>query len=128
MKGRDSKRLQDMDTLVKAVNLALADSEITLTSTTGCSSCTSGSGTTALSGAGYVKFTIPTGKTGLSKFIPALPTDPLNTAANVYTYASDGVNFELDAVLEHTDNAGKMTTDGGNSNTVYEMGTSLTIL
>lgn len=127
-KGRDSKRLQDVDTLVKAINLALADGEITLTDTTNCNTCTSAAGTTAVTGAGYVPFTIPTGKTGLSKFIPTLPLDPLNTAPNIYSYGSDGTNFEVDAVLEHTDNAGKMTTDGGNSNTTYELGTSLTIL
>ncbi len=123
-KGRDSKRLQDMDTLVKAINLALADSEILLAA----GSEDSLAGTTDLDGTGYVNFTVPTGKTGLSKFIPTLPTDPLNTGLNVYTYASDGTNFEMNAVLEHLDNASKASTDGGNAAGVYELGTGLTIL
>lgn len=128
MKGRDSKRLQDIDTLVKAINLSLADSEILLTATTNCNTCTSASGTTSVAGTGWVPFTIVATKTGLAKFVAALPTDPLNTNTNIYTYASDGTNFEVDAVLEHPDNATKLTTDGGNSATAYEVGTSLTLI
>lgn len=126
-KGRDSQRLQDVDTLVKAIDLALADSEVTLSDTSSCGNCTS-TGSTAVDGTGYVPFTIPTGKTGLSKFIPALPTDPLNTDPNIYTYSSDGTSFEITTVLEHTDNAGKMTTDGGNQDGAYEKGSSLTLI
>ncbi len=124
-KGRDSKRLQDIDTLVKAINLALADSELLLAATVAPGVST---GSLVVTGAGWVSYTPIVGKTGLGKFISTLPVDPLNTGANVYTYSSDGVNFELNAVLEHADNAAKMQTDGGNSATVYEMGTSLTIL
>jgi prepilin-type N-terminal cleavage/methylation domain-containing protein len=127
MKSRDSKRLQDVDTLTKAINLALADGEILLTDTTGCATCTS-AGSLAVTGSGYVPFTIPTGKTGLSKFVGTLPTDPLNTGANVYSYGSNATNFEVDAVLESPDNTAKMTTDGGNSATKWEAGTSLTVL
>ena len=126
-KGRDSKRLQDIDTLVQAINLALADGEILITDTTGCANCTS-TGDTAVDGTGYVPFTIPLNKTGLSKFIAALPTDPLNTAPNIYTYSSDATNFEVNAVLEHADNLAKMTTDGGNNAAIYEKGTTLTLI
>ena len=126
-KSRDSKRLQDMDTLVKAINLALADGEILLTDTTACGNCTS-TGATVVDGTGWVPFTIVPLKTGLSKFIATLPTDPLNLAPSVYTYGSDGTNFELNAVMEHLDNASKMTTDGGNNVAAYEIGSSLTIL
>lgn len=126
-KSRDAKRLQDVDTIVKAVNLALADGEITLTDTSACANCTS-TGSAAVDGTGYIPFAIVTGKTGLSKFVPTLPADPLNAAPNIYTYGSDGTNFEVNAVLEHTDNTSKMSTDGGNAVGVYEAGTSLTVL
>src|SRR3990167_3879845 len=67
-KSRDAARLQDVDNLHKALSLALADNEVTLSSTSGCTTCTSSTGTQAVNGsAGWVKFTIPTGKTGLSK-------------------------------------------------------------
>lgn len=133
MKARDSQRLQDMDTVHKAIGLALADNEITLTDTTGCATCTSASGTQAVDGTnGWIKFTINTGKTGLSKYLATLPVDPTNDATLatplVYTYASDGNSYELDVVLESTDNSTKMSTDGGNDANVFEVGTSLTII
>ena len=128
-KARDSQRLQDMDTLNKAMGLALADGEITLSATGTCATCTSLSGTQAVDGAnGYVKFTIPTGKTGLSKFLATLPVDPTNTATNVYTFGSTTTGYEFNAVMESLDNATKMSTDGGDAAGVFEVGTVLTIL
>ena len=128
-KGRDSTRLQDVDALNKAISLALADGEMTLTATGTCATCTSGSGTQALDGTnGWVKFTIPTGKVGLSKYVAALPTDPLNTGVNVYTYGATVAAYEINAVLESVDNTALMSTDGGNGAAIYEVGTSLTVL
>jgi prepilin-type N-terminal cleavage/methylation domain-containing protein len=129
-KSRDAKRLEDIGTLVKAMNLGLADSEITLTATGTCGTCTSLAGEQGVSGTGndWVKFGIPSGKTGLGKFVPALPIDPLNTGSNVYTFASTTSGFEFNAVLEHADNQAKMTTDGGDNTGAYEAGTSLTII
>lgn len=128
-KSRDSARLQDVDNLNKAISLALADGEVILSSTTGCATCTSLSGTQAVDGTnGYIKFTVPTGKTGLSKYLATLPRDPTNTATQVYTFASDGTSFELNTVLENTDNASKMSTDGGNNANAFELGTSLTLI
>jgi len=125
-KSRDAKRLQDMDTLVKAISLALADGEITLEATTGAQD--SASGDWDADGAGYVSFAIPTGKTGLSKYISTLPRDPLNTAPNIYYFASTATDYELNAVLEHTDNLTKMTTDGGNDAARFEQGSALTVI
>ncbi len=128
-KARDTQRLQDIDNVNKALGLALADTEITLAATGTCATCTSATGTQATDGsAGWVKFTIPTGKTGLVKYIPTLPADPTNTAANVYTFASTVAAYELNTVLESTDNAAKMSTDGGDDAAVFEVGTSLVIL
>ncbi len=127
-KSRDATRLQDLENVHKALSLALADGEIALTATGTCASCTSLSGTQAVDGTGWVKFSIPTGKTGLAKYIPALPADPTNTATNVYTYGATTTGYELNAVLESPDNAAKMSTDGGNAAGTWEIGTSLTIL
>lgn len=131
-KGRDSKRLQDVETLVKAMSLALAEEEIVLTDQSTCVDCNSIDDDAGTGGTGYVKFTVPAGKTGLSRYVATLPTDPLNsTVATVvysYVYGSDGTDFEINAIMEHTDNAAKMSTDGGNAAGVYEMGTSLSIL
>jgi len=135
-KGRDARRLDDFDNLMKAINLALAEGEIALADTTGCGNCNSNAGTRVVDGTGYVRFTIPAGKTGLTKYVPTLPEDPVNATVPIagvdtnvwYTFASDGTNFELNAVLESTDYAEKMQNDGGNAPAVYEVGTSLTLL
>lgn len=135
-KGRDARRLDDLDTLMKAINLALADGEISITDTTGCATCDSNAGTRVTDGTGYVPFTIPAGKTGLSKFIATLPEDPVNDTQEIggvdvdlwYTYASDGTNFELNAILESPDYAAKMQDDGGGQAGIYEVGTSLSLI
>ena len=75
-----------------------------------------------------VGLSIPAGKTGLAKYLPALPIDPLNSGANVYTFGGILTGYEINTVLESPDNAAKMSTDGGNAAAVWEIGTSLTIL
>ena len=127
-KSRDATRLQDVENIHKAMSLALADSEITLTATGTCGTCDSLSGTQAVDGTGWVKFTIPVGKTGLAKYLPAIPIDPLNSGVNVYTFGGTLTGYEINTVLESPDNTAKMSTDGGNAAAVWEIGTSLTIL
>ncbi len=125
-KARDTTRLNDMDTINKSLGLALAEQEVILSAATADSSA--GASTQAVDGTGWVQFTIPTGKTGLSKYVSTLPVDPTNTGANIYTFSSDGTNYELNAVLEHADNATKMSSDGGDNVAVYELGTTLVLL
>jgi len=128
-KGRDSKRMQELNTLAKAINLALAEDEITLTANgASCTTCSSNTGTQVSTGSGYVKFVIPVGKTGLSKYLSTLPIDPVNSGNYVYRFGSTTSDFELNAVFEHPDNVNLMSTDGGNASAVYEIGTSLSIL
>ena len=122
-KGRDAKRLDDLDTLNKALSLALVDGEIALTAVSAPAGGQAVDCTT-----GWVRCTIPTGKTGLSKFIALLPLDPLNTTPNVYSYGGTTTAYEFNAVLESPDNTAKMSADGGNNVSAYEVGTSLSIL
>lgn len=129
-KSRDSARLSDLDSIHKAMSLALADSEITLTDTSACTDCNSVDGSQAVDGTGWIQFTIPAGKTGLVKYLPILPRDPTNDQALTlqYSYGSDASAYELNAVLESVDNASKMSTDGGDNANAYELGTAYTIL
>jgi len=127
-KSRDSKRLSDMDTLNKAITLALAEGEVQLNGTVASPATGNSGGTTtqAVNGTGWFVYTIPTtvpAKTGLGKYLATLPKDPTNTGAFVYTFASDGTNYELNTVLESPDNTAKMGTDGGDDVAVYELGT-----
>ncbi len=105
-KSRDAKRLKDVEALYSAISLALSDSEINLLDTStacGDTGCTQEDGGYVVDGSGYVRYTL-TGATGLAKFIPTLPRDPLSDATHTYIYSSDGVNFEINATLEHADN------------------------
>ncbi|HNS71344.1 MAG TPA: prepilin-type N-terminal cleavage/methylation domain-containing protein [bacterium] len=123
-KSRDSKRLQDLDSLNKALTIAIVEGEMLLADATGDSS-----GSQAVNGTGYVSYTVPVGKTGLSRYISTLPIDPLNTAPNLYYYASSVAgNYELNTILEHPDNLVKMQVDGGNDPARFEVGTALTLM
>ncbi len=122
-KSRDATRLNDLDSLRNGITLAIAEGEITLGV---AGPITSSSAAQSVNGTdGWVRFTIPAGKTGLSRYIPALPIDP---STGVYTFQSTATDFELNAVLEHPDNLIKMTADGGNDPARYEVGTSLILI
>ncbi len=122
-KGRDSTRLSDMDTVRKAIDLAVADGA-TLTTTTSAGDSTTG--TRVTTGTGWVSVAV-------SKYLATLPIDPKNnvsfadaagnTVTGKYLYFSDGSGYELNCYLESTDNVTKYTTDGGNGTTIYEVGT-----
>jgi prepilin-type N-terminal cleavage/methylation domain-containing protein len=135
-KSRDTTRLNDMDALRSAINIALTEGEIRLVDMAD-TTATSANGVQAVDGTtGYVRFEIPTDKTGLIRYIPALPLDPTNDANLVYSYESTLDAYELNCVLEYPDNAAKMANDGGNNNPdpatglggAYEVGTDLTLI
>ncbi|HOD01681.1 MAG TPA: prepilin-type N-terminal cleavage/methylation domain-containing protein [bacterium] len=124
-KGRDSTRLSDMDTLRTAINMAMAEGEITLKAMG--SAKNSGSGTQVADCSGYVECN-KIGTSGLAKYIPVLPKDPINSGSYVYTFISTADDYELNAMLESTSNKGKVENDGGNSLTKFEVGTKLDLL
>lgn len=141
--ARDSQRLQDL----ASVNSALA---LYLTSTSspafsGDTNITQASGlcdeeagtfttnaTTTVTGSGWVpvNFGSLTGGSPLS----ALPMDPTNSGDYAYCYADNtSEQWELSANLESTKFSANGTddkegNDGGDSTTIYEIGTLLTII
>ncbi|MCL5784215.1 MAG: prepilin-type N-terminal cleavage/methylation domain-containing protein [Patescibacteria group bacterium] len=129
-KGRDSTRMSDLDNLQKAIIVALSNS--TDTAATLCHNsavpCTDSSlslGARNNDSTGWVKVDF-TGQLTLS--ISTLPVDPINNPTYHYTYYSDGVSFELNAVLESSKQRFTMAQDGGDNNNVYEVGTDLALL
>jgi len=129
-KGRDSTRFSDMDTMRKAIDLAVADgATLTTTATPGDSSAVGA--TQAADGTGWLSFDV-------SAYLAALPLDPRNgdtftdalgvSRTGKYLYFSDGSGYELNCYLESAANANKYGTDGGNEAGVYEVGTDLTLL
>ncbi len=122
-KGRDSTRLSDMDSLRKAIDLAIADGgNLAVTVTVGDSTV----GTRAVNGTGWMNVNV-------AQYLSTLPIDPRNgatfadaaggTVIGKYLYFSDGSGYELNTYLESSSNAGKYTTDGGDNAAMYEIGT-----
>jgi prepilin-type N-terminal cleavage/methylation domain-containing protein len=137
-KARDSQRLADMDSLRSAISLYLATASAPTITALGPWSqgpsanknCWSLHIVTcaekdnyAVDGTGWVGIKLSDTPGGSPLAI--LPRDPSNTLAYHYAYGAESTNktFELNAVLESPDNAPKMQNDGGDSLTVYEIGT-----
>lgn len=131
-KSRDSKRLSDLATIRKALDLALANGRTltasTCTATVPCSS----TGLRGVDGSGWVNVV-------LSDYLSTLPIDPkaadssFTDAAGAsvtpeYQFANDGSTYELRGHLESTANASFYTTDGGDDAGWQEVGTKLTLL
>lgn len=129
--SRDSRRVQDLQSVKQAIDLALTDGQITLngdlsTLATG-NSVTNGTAITADGSGGWVRVSTVAGQTGLGKYIPVLPNDPQGSNApggSGYEFVSNGEYYELKATFESE----KYTTeqaaqDGGNEAGKYEVGT-----
>lgn len=132
-KGRDSTRLNDMDAVRKAIDIAIADgAQLSTVNCTAAVPCSSATGTRAVSGSGWVNVDV-------SKYLATLPVDPKNTDGSFtdaagstvtaeYQFGNDGSVYELRTHLESSANASKYTDDGGDDAGWYEVGTSLTLL
>ena len=143
--ARDSNRVSDLSTMNSALGVYYADVSSPTTSQTGMiTNCYAGgvmptancgftltytiASTTsrAVNGTGW----LPIPFTGISSGAPIgnLPADPVNGSTNVYRFvASSTFTYELNADMESTKQTaatGVETTDGGNSATLYEVGTA----
>lgn len=137
-KSRDSRRLSDLGQVRKAIDLTLAQTSPTVnlvsTSCNVTTPCVStGSGKQAVDATGWVNLNI-------SGYISSLPVDPRNADGTMvdatgtsgvsaqYQFANNGTAYEIRGHLESSQNAGMYTSDGGNNNDWYEIGTDLSIL
>lgn len=145
-RSRDSRRLSDLGTVRRALDLALVDgASLKGTSTSHYTK------TTAVSGALDASSLDNLVGVDISKYLATIPQDPQYKAvaetikvtagvcgttstttqarsAMVYTFTSDGDTYELNAYLESDDNCAATGEDGGNDATKHEIGTSLTLM
>jgi prepilin-type N-terminal cleavage/methylation domain-containing protein len=133
--ARDSQRMSDLDSVKSAISIYLATATSTPTLTAGpfaqgtTATCLSLSGTCTardnytVSGSGWVGVDLTAASAGSP--LSTLPRDPSNNATYHYAYAGNDTykTFELNAVLESVRYSPKMATDGGPTDTVYEIGT-----
>lgn len=124
--ARDARRMNDMLSVQTAIIDSMAVQGISLSDTSGCADCTSNTGTDAIDGTGWVKFNNLSGR-GLIDVISVLPVDPLNEDEFIYSYYSDGIDFELNMIFESDRYQDNATKDGGNDDAVYERGFNLTL-
>ncbi|MDP3052838.1 MAG: type II secretion system protein [bacterium] len=140
--ARDSQRISDLSNVKSAIGLYLATADspsMVASSTCTVAVCASGvaclvggaapgriTASTAVDGTGWVVVNL--GGTSGGSSLGALPLDPSQTAA--FSYAYSGVTtstFKLCGVLESTKYIPLMTSDGGRSDTAYEVGTNLAL-
>lgn len=142
-KGRDSKRMSELNELNKAIAASMANSTaftLTVKNDNSCSPDANARLATGVAGS-YLEYT-STPASSLQTFMPGLPADPRNgdvavTGTNYCYYfgANATGQWEINALIESADNAKYATGDGGSSQTCttvpsatcrFEVGTNLT--
>lgn len=130
-KSRNTRRLSDMESLKKAIDLAILDATVSGTSTpfaanASNNSCNVSPTRQSSTGNGWIPYDPLV--MNLQKHVPALPLDPQNATTQCYYFfaAADGIAYELNVPLENVADAiGTMSTDGGDDVDRYEVGTNI---
>ena len=125
-KSRDEKRLSDLQTLDRVIAEYQIDNGVypDLVDTTRTSTSLPSGALGPLqniSGNGWII-------ADMSIYDTTLPIDPINNATYFYSYRHTTSGYELNAVLETLSKYSLNTSDGGNDDTVYEIGNDLSIL
>lgn len=127
-RSRDATRLADFEGIQKALNVVMQESEgVTDVLCNGTAPCSGVShvGSRAADGTGWIPVNFGSQTTVQ---VPTLPIDPSNNTSFHYSYYSDGLTYELNAVLESEQQGVKMTEDGGDDPVVFESGTNLELI
>lgn len=132
-RGRDAARLTDLANLQQAITIAVQEASVAAVAYVACASdtdvtCTGNSvdGTRLTNGTGWVRINFA-GQSSVT--VPTLPIDPTNTTGATgfhYTYCGSTNSWRILARLESEQQIGKMSADGGPSNSHYEVGSNLT--
>lgn len=132
-RGDDAMRLADLAILQQAINSvsneasASGKTPLCMGQSTPCSgtSNSNDSDSRKSNGSGWVKVDLTSQK---SVGVPILPLDPVNNDKYHYSFNSDGSGWEINVLLDSNFYKAKMSTDGGNNDNLYEVGTNLTLL
>lgn len=129
--SRDTTRISDLGSMVNAISIAVQESSDTPVKTyckppedTNLPCTGTSTGSRAVDGTGWVKVDFTKQK---NVTIATLPIDPVNTGENVYTYKANGDGYKFTTKLESNKQKDKMKSDGGPDDTLYEVGTNLTL-
>lgn len=140
-RSRDAARLTDLSNLQQAINVAVqeatnAGQNILCNGANPPCASNSVNGSRNNNGSGWVRVNLSA--SGGSVSVPTLPIDPTNTntgAGNGYHYLycagtppSGSEGWEIVGRLESQAQTGKMKTDGGTDDNLYETGSNLGLL
>lgn len=122
-KARDERRLSDLSTIERVITEYMLDNK-----------AYPGTADTI-----YTSTSLPLGHSGdlssasngwfpvdVSNYASHINIDPVNDTSYFYIYRHNSLDFELNAVLENL--LDEATSDNGDDNQVYEVGSDLTIL
>ncbi|MCX7589437.1 MAG: type II secretion system GspH family protein [Patescibacteria group bacterium] len=142
--GRDSTRVSDLSNINSALSYYLSDVNTTTwpidrcyTHVTGLSTCSNRFSSTSLlavvtssqavNGTGWLPINLNLMSVGAP--IPRYPVDPTNNTTYYYAFRPSTTYgfFEVNAILESSKYLPQAQSDGGNSTSVFEMGTDLTL-
>jgi prepilin-type N-terminal cleavage/methylation domain-containing protein len=141
--GRDSTRVSDLANINSALSLYLADvNSPSMGSNNNCYAAITFTCTTRFSASGTAIVTssqvvngngwIPVNLTAISSGspLPRYPVDPINSGNYFYAYrpSSTAGFYEINAQLESAKYATQPQTDGGNNNSIYEVGNDISNL
>jgi hypothetical protein len=130
---RDAARLADLANMQQAINVAVQEA----TQSSVLVLCAgdpdkkfpcSGSSMTDVQpsdGSGWIKMQLAQQR---AVSVPVLPLDPVNDGVLHYVYCADKDGWEINAVLESSQQSPKMQNDGGDDNTKYEVGSNLNLI
>jgi prepilin-type N-terminal cleavage/methylation domain-containing protein len=141
--ARDSQRISDLAALNGALALYLSDVSspslgVCSATTANCTAAASASGlvtrtvctssnSRAINGTGWVDVNFTSISSGSP--LPTEPIDPVNSTSLFYSYGCDNsaLKYEIDARMESNKYRNIGNSDGGDTSSVYEVGTNLTL-
>jgi prepilin-type N-terminal cleavage/methylation domain-containing protein len=147
-RSRDARRLSDLGTVRRALDLALADGAVLPGTPTTLYTAHTGQGGNILLASDVTNLV----GVDISKYLATIPQDPMYKLGDatalsitdglncpsadgsttreemVYTFTSDGDTYELNMRLESKDNCEIPANDGGDDAGLYEVGTNLRVV
>lgn len=132
-RNRDATRLSDGANIQTAINVAVQEA----TSSGAAVLCDGNAGkkfpcgglsnlnSRLSNGTGWVKVNLAQQK---AISVPTLPIDPINDGIYHYAYCANNDSWEMNLVLEYTQQVSKMVNDGGDDTNKYELGSNLTLM
>lgn len=127
---RDAARLINLADFKQAINASVTEatsSAVAVLCPNSAYPCKGAStdGTTVANGTGWLKMNLAAQK---SVNMSTLLTDPINEGTYHYSFCANGDQWEISAKLESDTEKARLSSDSGNDENLYEVGTDLNLI